>query len=77
MRKTLRRIGYLYFSQYYEPLLKKGFFYGLETHLKRAGMDVSLGAYIGELIVAVLLASIIPFPLVLILSFLLFNHISN
>ena len=50
MSKVIRRVGYLRFGRFLEPWIEKGRFERLNTSLKRAGMDISVRAYLGSAI---------------------------
>lgn len=67
--KFIRRVGYLRFGRYLEPLFEKGRFERLNTSLKKAGMDISIRAYLGS----ALLTSILLTIFVFIFSFLTLN----
>jgi hypothetical protein len=53
--KVIRRVGYLRFGRFFEPLIEKGRFERLNTSLKKAGMDISIRAYLGSAIFSSLL----------------------
>ncbi|WP_455140045.1 type II secretion system F family protein [Candidatus Hodarchaeum mangrovi] len=64
MSKFIRRVGYLRFGRYLEPWIEGGKFKRLGRSLKKAGIDISVRAYLGSAI----LSSIIVGLLVLFFS---------
>lgn len=71
MSKVIRRVGYLRFGRFLESWIEKGRFERLNTSLKRAGMDISVRAYLGSAIFSSLLVGILSFILVTATSLLL------
>ena len=71
MSKVIRRVGYLRFGRFLEPWIEKGRFERLNTSLKKAGMDISVRAYLGSAIFSSLLVSFLSFILVTATSILL------
>jgi len=69
--KVIRRVGYLRFGRFLEPWIEKGRFERLNTSLKKAGMDISVRAYLGSAIFSSLLVSFLSFILVTATSILL------
>jgi len=59
--KVIRRVGYLRFGRFIEPWIEKGRFERLNTALKRAGMDISVRAYLGSAIFTSFLTGILAF----------------
>jgi flagellar protein FlaJ len=64
LSKYIRRVGYLRFGRYLESWIERGKFERLNRSLKKAGMDISVRAYLGSAI----LSSIIVGFLVLIIG---------
>ena len=71
MSKVIRRVGCLRFGRFLEPWIEKGRFERLNTSLKKAGMDISVRAYLGSAIFSSLLVSFLSFILVTATSILL------
>ncbi|MFX1517452.1 MAG: type II secretion system F family protein [Promethearchaeota archaeon] len=71
MSKVIRRVGYLRFGRFLESWIEKGRFERLNTSLKKAGMDISVRAYLGSAIFSSLLVSILSIILVTATSILL------
>jgi len=67
--KTIRRVGYLRFGKLFEKSIKKGRFDTLNTSLKKAGMDISVRAYLGTVIFSSILIGGLIFLTSLILTF--------
>ena len=61
MSKTIRRVGYLRFGRIFENSIKKGRFDTLNTSLKKAGMDISIRAYLGSAVFTSVLVGILSF----------------
>lgn len=59
MSKTIRRVGYLRFGRLLEPLIERGSFERLNTSLKKAGMDISVRAYLGSVIFSSILIGLL------------------
>ncbi len=64
MSKVIRRVGYLRFGRFLESWIEKGRFEGLNRSLKKAGMDISVRAYLGSAIFCSLLVGILSFILI-------------
>ena len=73
MSKVIRRVGYLRFGRFLESWIEKGRFERLNTSLKKAGMDISVRAYLGSAIFSSLLVGILSFIIVTASSVLLFQ----
>lgn len=73
MSKVVRRIGYLRFGRLIEPWIESGKFDGLGLSLKKAGMDISLRAYLGMMLFTSFLTFIGGSILITGLSYLLLN----
>ncbi len=58
MSKFIRRVGYLRFGKFLEPWIEKGSFERLNRSLKKAGMDISIRAYLGSAIICSILAGV-------------------
>ncbi|MFW9905386.1 MAG: type II secretion system F family protein [Candidatus Thorarchaeota archaeon] len=71
MSKVIRRVGYLRFGRFLESWIEKGRFERLNTSLKKAGMDISVRAYLGSAIFSSLLLGILSFFIVTATSVLL------
>jgi flagellar protein FlaJ len=69
--KVIRRVGYLRFGRYLESWIEKGRFERLNTSLKKAGMDISVRAYLGSAIFSSILVGILSFIIVTATSVLL------
>jgi flagellar protein FlaJ len=69
--KVIRRVGYLRFGRFLEPWIEKGRFERLNTSLKKAGMDISVRAYLGSAIFSTLLVGVLSFILVTVTSIML------
>ncbi len=61
MSKVIRRVGYLRFGRFLEPWIEKGRFERLNTSLKRAGMDISVRAYLGSAIFSSFIVGVLSF----------------
>ncbi|MHA2111061.1 MAG: type II secretion system F family protein [Candidatus Hodarchaeales archaeon] len=61
MSKTIRRVGYLRFGKIFENSILKGRFDNLNTSLKKAGMDISIRAYLGSAVFTSVLVGILSF----------------
>lgn len=61
MSKTIRRVGYLRFGKIFENSILKGRFDTLNTSLKKAGMDISIRAYLGSAVFTSVLVGILSF----------------
>jgi flagellar protein FlaJ len=59
--KTIRRVGYLRFGKIFENSILKGRFDNLNTSLKKAGMDISIRAYLGSAVFTSVLVGILSF----------------
>jgi flagellar protein FlaJ len=59
--KTIRRVGYLRFGKIFESSILKGRFDTLNTALKKAGMDISIRAYLGSAVFTSVLVGILSF----------------
>jgi flagellar protein FlaJ len=59
--KFIRRVGYLRFGKFLEPWIEKGSFERLNRSLKRAGMDISVRAYLGSAILSSILLGVFSF----------------
>ncbi len=59
MSKTIRRVGYLRFGKLFENSIIKGRFDTLNTSLKKAGMDISVRAYLGSAVFTSVLVGIL------------------
>ena len=55
MSKYIRRVGYLRFGRYLESWIERGKFERLNRSLKKAGMDISVRAYLGSAILSSIL----------------------
>jgi flagellar protein FlaJ len=73
--KVIRRVGYLRFGRFFEPLIEKGSFERLNASLKKAGMDISIRAYLGSAIFSAIIVGILSFLATIITSFILFQNI--
>jgi flagellar protein FlaJ len=62
--KVIRRIGYLRFGKYLESWIESGRFERLNESIKRAGMDISVRAYLGSAILSSILAGLLSLILV-------------
>jgi len=71
--KTIRRVGYLRFGKLFENWIIKGRFDTLNTSLKKAGMDISVRAYLGSAIFSSVLIGIFSFLITSIVIFILFQ----
>jgi flagellar protein FlaJ len=69
--KVIRRVGYLRFGRFLESWIEKGRFERLNTSLKKAGMDISVRAYLGSAIFSSLLVGILSVVIVTATSILL------
>ena len=63
MSKFIRRVGYLRFGKLLEPLIEKGRFEWLNISLKKAGMDISVRAYLGSAIFSSILVGLLSMVL--------------
>ena len=61
MSKAIRRVGYLRFGRFLESWIEKGRFERLNTSLKKAGMDISVRAYLGSAIFCSILVGVFSF----------------
>ncbi len=77
MSKVIRRVGYLRFGRFIEPWIEKGRFERLNTSLKKAGMDISVRAYLGSAIVSSILVGILSFFITFVLSFFFLQTINS
>jgi flagellar protein FlaJ len=59
--KFIRRVGYLRFGKLLEPWIEKGQFEQLNNALKRAGMDISIRAYLGSAILSSFIIGVVLF----------------
>jgi flagellar protein FlaJ len=57
--KFIRRVGYLRFGRFLEPLIERGSFERLNTSLKKAGMDISVRAYLGSALFTAIIMGIL------------------
>ncbi|MFX1285237.1 MAG: type II secretion system F family protein [Promethearchaeota archaeon] len=73
MSKVIRRVGYLRFGKFLESWIEKGSFDRLNRSLKKAGMDISIRAYLGSAIISSILVGFFSFFLVTVGSTLLFQ----
>lgn len=64
MSKVIRRVGYLRFGKFLESWIEKGSFDRLNRSLKRAGMDISIRAYLGSAIFSSILIGFFSFFLI-------------
>ncbi|MHA1512842.1 MAG: type II secretion system F family protein [Candidatus Hodarchaeales archaeon] len=71
MSKTIRRVGYLRFGKLLENSIRKGRFDSLNISLKKAGMDISVRAYLGSAIFSSILIGIFSFVITFALIFFL------
>jgi flagellar protein FlaJ len=71
LSKVIRRVGYLRFGRFLEPWIEKGRFERLNTRLKKAGMDISVRAYLGSAVFSSILVGTLSFILVTISSIML------
>lgn len=71
MSKFIRRVGYLRFGKFLEPWIEKGSFERLNRSLKKAGMDISVRAYLGSAIISSILVGVFSFFLATVGSILL------
>jgi len=69
--KTIRRVGYLRFGKLLENSIRKGRFDSLNISLKKAGMDISVRAYLGSAIFSSILIGIFSFVITFALIFFL------
>jgi len=70
--KTIRRVGYLRFGKLFENSIRNGRFDSLNASLKKAGMDISVRAYLGSAIFSsVLIGVFISMITSMIIFFLL------
>jgi len=69
--KTIRRVGYLRFGKLFENSIRKGRFDSLNISLKKAGMDISVRAYLGSAIFSSILIGIFSFVITFALIFFL------
>ncbi|MFX0015632.1 MAG: type II secretion system F family protein [Promethearchaeota archaeon] len=73
MSKVIRRVGYLRFGRLLESWIEKGRFERLNKSLKRAGMDISIRAYLGSAIFSSILIGFLSFFGTIIGSIVLFQ----
>jgi flagellar protein FlaJ len=73
--KVIRRVGYLRFGRFIEPWIEKGRFERLNAALKRAGMDISVRAYLGSAIFTSFLTGILAFIISFLLTYLILASI--
>jgi flagellar protein FlaJ len=66
--KVIRRIGYLRFGRFFEQWIEKGRFEGLNNSLKKAGMDISVRAYLGSAVFSSMLIGLLSFIITTILT---------
>lgn len=66
--KVIRRVGYLRFGRFLEPWIEKGRFERLNKSLKKAGMDISVRAYLGSAIFSSILVGILSSIVVTIIN---------
>jgi flagellar protein FlaJ len=71
--KLIRRVGYLRFGRFLEPLIERGSFERLNTSLKKAGMDISVRAYLGSAIFSTILVGILSTIITIISSNIVFQ----
>jgi len=64
LSKVIRRVGYLRFGKFLESWIEKGSFDRLNRSLKRAGMDISIRAYLGSAIFSSILIGFFSFFLI-------------
>ncbi len=74
MSKVIRRVGYLRFGRFLEPWIEKGSFERLNRSLKRAGMDISVRAYLGSAIFSSLLVGLLSFITTTLLILLILQN---
>ena len=67
--KVIRRVGYLRFGRFLESWIEKGRFERLNRSLKRAGMDISVRAYLGSAIFSSVLIGILSFLVVTVVTY--------
>ncbi|MHA2329235.1 MAG: hypothetical protein ACXACR_12020, partial [Candidatus Hodarchaeales archaeon] len=78
MSKFIRRVGYLRFGRFLEPLIEKGRFERLNASLKRAGIDISVRAYLGSALFSSIIVGFLSFVIIsVILNLLLLNSSPN
>ncbi len=76
MSKFIRRVGYLRFGRFLEPLVEKGRFERLNVSLKKAGMDISVRAYLGSAVLTSLILTVITFILSFLVLLLVLQNIA-
>jgi flagellar protein FlaJ len=72
--KVIRRVGYLRFGKFLEPWIEKGSFERLNRSLKRAGMDISVRAYLGSAIFSSILVGFLSFFITTLLIFIILQN---
>ncbi len=72
--KVIRRVGYLRFGRFLEPWIEKGSFERLNRSLKRAGMDISVRAYLGSAIFSSILVGFLSFFITTLLVLLILQN---
>ncbi len=77
MSKVIRRVGYLRFGRFIEPWIEKGRFERLNTSLKKAGMDISVRAYLGSAIFSSFLIGILSFIVTTLLAILVLQTVDS
>jgi len=68
--KYIRRVGYLRFGKYLEPWIEAGHFERLNMSLKKAGMDISVRAYLGSAIFSSIIVAFLSFLFTGIISYI-------
>ena len=74
MSKVIRRVGYLRFGRFLEPWIEKGSFERLNRSLKKAGMDISVRAYLGSAIFSSILVGFLSFLITTLLFFIILQN---
>lgn len=75
MSKVIRRVGYLRFGRFFEPWIEKGRFERLNNSLKKAGMDISVRAYLGSAVFSSILIGILSLIITTILTGFIIQNI--
>ena len=75
MSKVIRKVGYLRFGKFLEPWIEKGRFERLNRSLKRAGMDISVRAYLGSAIFSSILVIFLSFFITTVLLLLILQKL--
>ncbi|MHA1940974.1 MAG: type II secretion system F family protein [Candidatus Hodarchaeales archaeon] len=76
MSKVIRRVGYLRFGRFFESWIEKGRFEGLNNALKKAGMDISVRAYLGSAVFSSIIVTFTSMILTAILTGLIIQTVN-